>query len=394
MKQIDLPLATTTWDDKEYAALDRVIQTGNFTMGAEVRKFESEFAAFVGSKYAVMVNSGSSANLLAIQALVLSPRYDLNPGDEVLVPAVSWSTTYYPVSQSGLTLTFVDVEKGTLNISVEHVESKITERTKAIFAVNLLGNPAALAQLKLICVEHNLLLLEDNCESLGAELSGKQAGTFGVLGTFSTFFSHHISTMEGGVIVTDDSHLYEYLVSLRAHGWIRELEIENTVHKKTGDSFLDSFTFALPGYNVRPLELEGALGQEQLKKLPSLLAGRRANASFFVEGMKEFSDTFQIQHETGSSSWFGFSLICISATISRSDLIMNLKDWGVECRPVVAGNFTRNPVIRHLSHSGIDVYPNADLVSDHGLFIGNHHYSIEEKLYDLFENFRKLIASN
>lgn len=380
MDHIRYPLATTTWDDAEYAALQRVIDGGRFTMGPEVRAFESEFAAALGAKYAVMVNSGSSANLIALSAAVVNPGIDLNPGDEVIVPAVSWATTFYPVHQLGLRLRFVDIDLDTLNIDVAQVAAAITSTTKAIFAVNLLGNPADLVALGELAEQHGLVLLEDNCESLGARLNGRQAGTFGLAGTYSAFFSHHISTMEGGLVTTDDDYTYQAAVSLRAHGWTRELPADNLIHPKTGETFDDLFRFVLPGYNVRPLEMSGALGREQVKKLPSLIEGRRRNAAAFVERFASREDV-RIQRENGESSWFGFSLL-LNGRLSgrRPEVVRALTGAGIEARPIVAGNFTRNPVMRHLDASVPESLPAADRIHDDGLFVGNHHYAIDAEI--------------
>ncbi|MFC5503406.1 DegT/DnrJ/EryC1/StrS family aminotransferase [Lysinimonas soli] len=374
-----LPLATSTWDEDEYAALQRVIASGRFTMGPAVRKFELEFADHFGARYAVMVNSGSSANLVAVAAAVINPDMDLNPGDEVIVPAVSWATTYYPLTQHGLTLKFVDVDIDTLNIDLDAVEAAVGPRTKAVLAVNLLGNPVDFTRLVEICRQHSLLLIEDNCESMGATLQGRAAGTFGVLGTFSSFFSHHISTMEGGMVLTDDEYLYQAMVSTRAHGWTRELPDDNLVYPKSGDAFEDLFRFVLPGYNVRPLEMSGALGTEQLKKLPAIVAGRRANAVDFIT---RFSgrDELRVQKETGDSSWFGFSLVLEGRLAGRrKDVVAAFTAAGIESRPIVTGNFTRNPVLKHLKHVPLPPLPNADKVHDDGLFIGNHHYPVADK---------------
>ena len=169
----------------------------------------------------------------------------MNPGDEVIVPAVSWSTTYYPVNQVGARLKFVDIDSETLNINVSEIERAINPNTKALFIVNLLGNPAEWNQIKEIADRHDLLILEDNCESLGATFNGKKTGTFGVGGTFSTFFSHHISTMEGGVVVTDDEALFHTLKSIRAHGWTRDLPDKNYVHNKSGSKWDDLYRFVL-----------------------------------------------------------------------------------------------------------------------------------------------------
>jgi CDP-6-deoxy-D-xylo-4-hexulose-3-dehydrase len=373
-----LPLATSSWDEAEYAALHRVIESGRFTMGPLVARFEQDFADHFGSRHAVMVNSGSSANLLAIAAAVLDPEVDLNAGDEVLVPAVSWATTYYPVQQYGLVLKFVDIDVDTLNMDLDLAAEAIGPKTKAIFAVNLLGNPNDFGQLAHLADSHGLLLLEDNCESLGARFEGRAAGTFGRMGTFSAFFSHHISTMEGGLILTDDERTHQILTSLRAHGWTRELPERNFVHDKTGDRFDDLFRFVLPGYNVRPLEMSGALGIEQLKKVPSLVAGRRENAAYFQSVMAGL-ESVRLQREVGESSWFGFSLVLEGALAGRRrEVVEALSANQIEVRPIVAGNFTRNPVMKYLPSVIPNELPAADKIHDDGLFVGNHHVPVHE----------------
>jgi CDP-6-deoxy-D-xylo-4-hexulose-3-dehydrase len=386
------PLASTTWDKEEFVAIQRVIDSGRFTMGHEVESFENEFAKYVGAKHAVMVNSGSSANL----ALLTSCRYRenplLQPGDEVIVPAVSWSTTYYPVNQVGAVLKFVDIDPDTLNIDIAKTENAITERTKAIFVVNLLGNPADWKQLRQIAMKYNLLLLEDNCESLGSSIDGKSAGTFGIGGTYSSFFSHHISTMEGGMVVTDDEPLFHTLKSIRAHGWTRDLPDKNHVHDKTGSHWDDMYRFVLPGFNLRPIEMEAAIGRVQIKKLDSFVTARQANAKYFLSLLKEMPE-FRTQKTIGSSSWFGFSIVLQDKLRNRrSELLSKLNECGIESRPIVTGNFTRNPVIKHMQYAPLEVMPAADEVHDHGLFLGNHHFNLEPELDHLatvLNDFRK-----
>ncbi|HQU09922.1 MAG TPA: DegT/DnrJ/EryC1/StrS family aminotransferase, partial [Opitutales bacterium] len=224
-------MATTSWGQEEYDAMQRVIASGVFTMGVNVQVFERDFANYIGSKHCVMVNSGSSANLLMVAALFYTknPKLQLKRGNEVIVPAVSWSTTYYPLYQYGLKIKFVDIDLNTLNYDLEQLEKAVTDSTRMIMAVNLLGNPNDFDRINQIIAGRDILMIEDNCESLGAKFNGKHAGTFGVMGSFSSFFSHHISTMEGGLIVTDDEELYHILLSLRAHGWTRNLPKENHV---------------------------------------------------------------------------------------------------------------------------------------------------------------------
>lgn len=386
-----LPLATSSWDHAEFDALQRVIESDRFTMGPLVAQLEREFAEHFGAAYGVMVNSGSSANLIAVAAAVLDPRSDLNPGDEVLVPAVSWATTYYPLQQYGLVLKFVDIDLDTLNMDLDLARAAIGPKTKAIFAVNLLGNPNDFRALTALAEEHQLLLLEDNCESLGATFEGRAAGTFGSLGTFSAFFSHHISTMEGGIILTDDEQLRQMMVSLRAHGWTRELPQQNFVHDKTGDAFDDLFRFVLPGYNVRPLEMSGALGIEQLKKVPALVAGRRENARYFVERFAALPEV-RVQREVGESSWFGFSLVLEGSLAGRRrEVVQALTAAQIEARPIVAGNFTKNPVMKHLTAVVPDTLPAADKIHDDGLFVGNHHFPVHEGIDLLFDTVSALV---
>jgi len=384
------PLATSSWDEAEYAAIQGVVDSGRFTMGPLVKKFETDFASHFGAGFGVMVNSGSSANLLAVAAAVIDPRIDLNPGDEVLVPAVSWATTYYPLSQYGLKLRFVDIDVDTLNMDLDLAEAAITPQTKAIFAVNLLGNPNDFARLTALAEKHGLVLLEDNCESLGAKDNGTWAGTAGLMGTFSAFFSHHISTMEGGMIVTDDERLRQTLVSLRAHGWIRELPDENFIHNKTGDPFEDSFCFALPGYNVRPVEMSGAIGIEQTKKIPMVIKERRANGAYFVEALTGIDD-IRIQKETGESSWFGFSLVLEGGLAGRrAEVARALAAADIDARPIVAGNFTKNPVMRYLDAIVPDALPAADKIHVDGLFVGNHHFPVEAGIDHVYDTIAAL----
>lgn len=366
-----------------------VIDSGMFTMGKHVAEFEQRFAEYMGSRYCVMCNSGSSANLLMVAALRYRKEGALLPGDEVIVPAVSWSTTYYPLYQYGLKLCFVDIDSHTLNFDLATLESAITDKTRAIFAVNLLGNPNDFARLRQIIGGRQIILLEDNCESMGATFEGKQAGTFGLMGSYSSFFSHHISTMEGGMVVTDDEELYHIMLSLRAHGWTRNLPETNRVcGTKSSNAFEESFRFVLPGYNLRPLELSGAIGLSQIRKLPELVRIRRENAERFVELVKAFP-WLRVQRETGQSSWFGFSLVVeAGAPVSRSKLLATLTQQQIDVRPIVAGNFAKNEVLKWFDYSIVGELKNANDIDANGFFIGNHHYALSDELYTLREALR------
>ena len=383
------PLATSSWDQEEYDAINRVIASDKFSMGDEVKKFEDDFAKFFGSEFAIMVNSGSSANLLMTAALIYTKQESLKlkRGDHIIVPAVSWPTTYYPLSQYGLHLKFVDIDKHTLNYDLDALASAIDAKTKAIMAVNLLGNPNDFNAIRRLIEGKNITLIEDNCESMGATIDGKYTGTFGVMGSFSCFFSHHISTMEGGVVVTDDEELYHIMLVLRAHGWTRNLpKFNHVTGEKSDDSFNESFNFVLPGYNLRPLEMSGAIGCEQLKKLPSLIRGRRKNGLKFQSEMGDHA-LFDIQREFGQSSWFGFSLILREQNSRlRKDVVKQLDKLGFECRPIVGGNFAKNEVMRYFDHSIHGELKNAEIIDQQGLFVGNHHYPIDEAI-EVLKNF-------
>ena len=380
---IKYPLASSTWDEKEIEAINGVIAKDMYTMGEGVKKFEDDFAKFVNSKFAVMVNSGSSANLIAVAAMFYTKNPKLKRGDEVIVPAVSWSTTYYPLYQYGLKLKFVDVDLQTLNFDLDQLKLAVTDNTKMILAVNLLGNPNNFDCIKDIIGSRDIILMEDNCESMGAEFKGKQTGTFGLVGTFSTFFSHHMATMEGGLIVTDDEEMYHVMVCLRAHGWTRHLPKENKISNKSDNWFEESFRFLLPGYNVRPVEMSGVIGVEQLKKLPSFLGQRRKNAALFISLFKDNKD-FYIQKDIDNSSWFGFSFIIKpESKLNRSDIVKALEENHIDCRPIVTGDFTKNEVLKYFDCEIFGEMKNAQYLDKNGFFVGNHQIDLTEEIKHL-----------
>jgi len=377
-------LASSTWDDKELSAIQTVIDSDMFTMGKHVAEYEKQFAEFFGSRYALMVSSGSTANLLMIAAMFFTKDESrrLQRGDEVIVPAVSWSTTYFPLQQYGLKVKFVDIDRETLNIDLDKLTSAITDKTKAILAVNLLGNPNDFDRINSLIDGKGITLLEDNCESMGATYKGQQAGTFGLMGTFSSFFSHHIATMEGGCVVTDDEELYHILLAIRAHGWTRNLPKENLVSgTKSDDPFEEAFKFVLPGYNVRPIEMSGAIGIEQLKKLPTFIKNRQDNGEFFIQSF-EYHEYIQIQKQTEQSSWFGFSLVIKeNAPFTRKELVQKLQKSGIECRPIVTGNFLKNTdVLKYFDYEIAGSLENAEYIDENGLFVGNHQTPIKEQI--------------
>ena len=374
------PLATSTWDDKELQAIQSVIDKDIYSMSDSVAQFEQDFSKFIDRKYCVMVSSGSTANLIATAALFYTKNPMLKRGDKVIVPAVSWSTTYFPLQQYGLKLKFVDIDLNTLNYDLDALESAITSDTKMIMVVNLLGNPNDFDVINSLIKDKDIFIFEDNCESMGAEYKGKQTGTFGVVGTFSTFFSHHMATMEGGLVATDDKELYHVLLSLRSHGWTRNLPQQNHVSNKGNDWFEESFRFVLPGYNVRPVEMSGAIGVEQLKKLPLFLKQRKENSKIFVKLFKDHPN-FIIQKNIDNSSWFGFSLIIKpESNLERKDVINKLQENKIECRPIVTGSFTKNEVMKYFDYEIHQELYNADYLHKNGFFVGNSQICLEKEL--------------
>ena len=217
-------------------------------MGKKVYEFEKKFAKYFGSKFALMTNSGSSANLLMMSVLKYFPKFFKkkikNPN--IIAPVIGWSTSYFPISQCGFKIKFVDVDINSLNINTEKVEKAVDKNTVGILAINLLGNPCNYNKLKKIANRKKLILLEDNCESLGSKYKNKYTGNMGLMGTHSLYFAHHIQTMEGGMILTGNKHVYDILNSLRAHGWTRNLSKRNKLYKKKNNNFNDNFKFTTP----------------------------------------------------------------------------------------------------------------------------------------------------
>ena len=382
------PLAFSTWDDKEIEAIQSVIETDMYTMGKHVKQFEQEFAEKFGSPHAIMVNSGSSANLLMLS--LLKWKYKLK-GD-IVVPVVGWATTYFPVTQNGFRLNFVDVDPNTWNIDVTKIRDAITPETCAIMPVNLLGNSCDYTEIKKICEEHDLKLIEDNCESMGAMYKGKHTGTIGLAGSFSFFFSHHIQTMEGGMVLCQDKDDADYMRSLRAHGWVRDLPADSHLYKKTGNAFDDNFIFATPGYNVRPLEMSGAVGSVQRKKWPQIEQRRIDNAKHFVN-LFHSKPWCRIQQIIGESSWFTFGMVLDGELKGRrAEIVKALDEAGIQNRPLASRNFLKQPVMRDLDYIASGVMTAADDIHDNGFFVGNGSEDIInriDKLYSVIVSFTK-----
>jgi CDP-4-dehydro-6-deoxyglucose reductase, E1 len=379
-------LAAPSWGPEEVAVAKQVIDSGQYTMGENVKAFETEFAAYFSMRHAIMVNSGSSANLIAVAALAHKQERPLRRGDTVIVPAISWATTYHPLQQYGLKVRFVDIDIDTLNIDTGQLKSALTPNTRAIVAVSILGNPAALDVIRDFADRHGLYMLEDNCESMDAELAGRKTGTFGHLNTFSFFFSHHISTMEGGMVLTDDEELNHLCRSLRAHGWTRDIPADSLIFHRRDCDHHEAYRFILPGYNVRPLEIEAAIGLEQLKKLPGFTAARRKNLALF-QSLFAADDRFVIQRENGRSSAFSFTIILNPArSPNRGRIFAALTQAEIGFRTITGGNFLRHDVMKFYDFDVVGgAVPCADTAHDFGFFVGNHPIDLSPQLIRLRE---------
>ena len=378
-----LRLNESSWGLEEPLAIASCVDADTFTMGKAVADFESSFAEWIGSKFAVMVNSGSSANLLAASALSFLGG-NREPLGTVLVPVLSWSTTYYPWIQNGYRLSFIDINESNLNMDLSILEKRITPDVVGICVPHILGADAGIERIIELAKKHNLWVVEDTCESLGAtpNNSKKKLGTFGDFGTFSFFRSHHISTMEGGMLVTDDFEKYTLAKSMRAHGWGRDIPFSQTLGNKVGGGWKEKFTFYVPGYNLRPLEMSGAIGIQQLKKLDGFVEHRKANAHYLKKGIANIPQVV-LQDQGENGSWMAFAFFLKSGSSQeRDDLVKLLESHGVETRPIVAGNFVTQPVMVYIGDKSIcdPGYPVAEKIDDSGIMIANHGRDLSKEL--------------
>lgn len=386
-------LSEPTYGSKEIIeSLDSLLSTW-VTMGEKVDRFETSWSDYIGTEYATMVNSGSSANLVALKAL---EKTVIEPGDEVIVPAVSWSTSIFPIVDINAKPVLVDVERETYTIDVEAFKEAITPDTSAVVLVHLLGNPCDMDPILEICEDHNIAIVEDCCEAHGATYKGKKVGSFGDLGTFSFFFSHHISTIEGGMIVTDSQENRKRNQTARAHGWIRELEDEQkSEYARESPEIDDRFLFVDHGYNLRPTEIQGSFGIHQLKKLEEYIETRRDNASYLNTRISKYDEQFRIleERENTRCSWFAYPLLIReSAPFTRDDLQSFLESRKIETRPILAGNLARQPALKQIPHRISGDLEASEDIHLNGFFIGNHHNMDKQRLQyiaDVIDEFMK-----
>ena len=362
-----IPLNVPTYGPEEVIeALDSLMSTW-VTMGKNVKRFEEMFAAYVGMRYGVMTNSGSSANLLALSLITL------DPGDEVIAPALTWSTTIFPIAQAGGSPVLVDVDRETYNISPEAIERAITPRTRAIMPVHLLGNPCDMDAIMGIAKRHHLFIIEDCCEAHGAEYRGQKVGSFGAFSTYSFFFSHHISTIEGGMVLAREVGAADKCRSMRAHGWIRDMSNRDEIAAANPD--IDQrFMFAYPGYNFRPTEIQGAFGIHQLPRLDELVGMRRQQARYFTYALSPHADLLQLPVEAPNTkhSYFAYPItIRDGAPFTKKELVTFLEGKGLETRPIEGSNMAIQPAMKYLKFRTEDL-TNTEYIHDHSFFFGLH----------------------
>ena len=390
----------------EKSAAIKSLLSGKYTMGENVNKFEKLFAKWIGAKYAVMVNSGSSANLLIIESLLRGLRGGgfLKKNDEIIVPALSWPTTIWPVIQLGLKPVFVDSNKKDLSIDFKKLKGALSKKTKAIFLIHVLGNAANMKEATNFCKKNKLILLEDCCESLGAYYQKKHVGTFGLAGSFSFYFAHHITTIEGGCVVTNDKYLADDLRSFRAHGWIRNRSDQSKIIKKYKN--LDKrFLFLTSGYNFRMTEFQASIGLIQLKKLISFLKLRDKLSNKIKNIISKFKDLEIIGSEKiiktklkdkkeRKHSWMNIPLYFKGKSKSKLlNIIKIFEKTGIETRPIIAGNLLKHPALKKIKYKiGNNLTVANDLFTN-GFMIGCHpgiNYSSLRLLKKAINNINKL----
>jgi len=363
------PLTNTMLDKVDILAAIKVLKSKWITMGNETIKFENTFSKQISKTTSIMVNSGSSANLLIFQCLINPKIKKLKINDEVLIPAICWSTSLWPIIQSGLNAKFVDINPNTLNINIDDLEKKITKKTKALMLVHAMGNCADMHKIVKICKKHKLILIEDTCEALGSKFKNKQLGTFGDFSSFSFFYSHHITSGEGGMICAKNKKDADVIKTLRSHGWHRAIS-----NKKS-----NSWSFINSGFNLRPTDISAAIGNSQIKKLNHIIKIRKKNFKSIRKALledKNYSNKFDILKENSSNSivWFGIPIILKSTKKNYKDIVTNkLNKLGIVTRPLISGNFANQPAIKLYNLKINDDLKNADYIDKNSFFIGLHN---------------------
>jgi len=360
--------------DKEYL-VDFIKTTERFTQFEKVKQFENAWSQWQQIGFSTYVNSGSSADLIMMDAV--KEFYKIEDGAEVLVPTVTWTTNITSVIQTNLTPVFVDVNLTDMSFDYDKLEQAITHKTKIILVTHLIGLPANMVKIKELADKHDLLILEDCCESHGAVLNGKKVGNFGVASTFSFYWGHHLTTVEGGVICTDNDELNDLFILKRSHGLARELHPSK--HQKYKDQYPDidfNFLFVTHGYNFRNTELHAVLGIEQLKHLDRYISIRNANHKMYLELIEPIKDLLYVLDSPGISS---FCLPFIFKDKADKEIFKKLLiENNIESRPIISGNLLVQPCFSR--YGNYKDFPNAQIVQENGIYIGNNQFVNKQRL--------------
>ena len=363
-----------------------VLKTGRLTISKITHKFEKTFAKGNQSNFALMCNSGSSANLLMVAAACNPLRKNsLKKGDEVILPAICWSTSLWPLVQHGLKPVFVDIDVKTLNMSIEDLKKKITKKTKAIMCVHILGVSTNMSEILSICKKKKLTLFEDTCESLGSKFKKRKLGNFGDFASYSFYYSHQITSGEGGMVVCKNKDDYELLKCLRSHGWSRNTKFHN-YYKKKYKNLDEKFLFINSGYNLRPLDVTAAIANNQYKRLNQFMKTRSDNRKLIIDTILENKNwnnqfIFIEPEKEMSPSWFGLPvLINEKLKKKKTTLLRFLDKKKIENRPIVSGNFLNQPAIKLYNLSTKNKFFNSQLVEESGFFIGLHTKKTTKKM--------------
>ena len=380
------PLLQHGFSSKDINEGIKVLKSGQITMSKKTLKFEKEFAKKIGAKYAVMVNSGSSANLLAAFASCNPMRKNVfKRGDEVLIPAICWSTSLWPFVQCGLKPIFVDTDVNTLNINIDDLEKKITKKTKVLVIVHVLGNCSNIQKIKSICKKKKIILVEDTCESLGTKYKNKFLGTFGDFGAFSFYYSHQVTSGEGGMIVCQNDEDYDILISLRSHGWARKL-INQKKYERKYKNLDNRFIFLNSGFNLRPTEIQAAIANNQFKRMNKTCKIKKYNHNKIIKRLKNSKKwnnqfTFIVENKNVKSNWFGLSMLINHPHILKKKKFINyLTKIGIENRSIISGNFINQPSFKLFKFkANRNTLMNSQEIEDRGFFLGLGNKIIDNK---------------
>ena len=383
MNKISYSLTESVLESEDINAAIKVLRSKKITMGPKTRQVEAYFKDHIVKTNSLMVNSGSSANLLIFQCLINPMVKKLKPGDEVLIPAICWSTSLWPIIQSGLKVKFVDIDLSSLNIDLNDLNKKITKKTKALMLVHALGNCADMTKLINICKKNKIILIEDTCEALGSTYKNKPLGTFGDFSSFSFYYSHHITSGEGGMVCTKNKKYLEILKSLRSHGWSRDLK-NNKIFSKKYKNIDKNWIFINSGFNLRTTDINAAIGLEQLKRIKKILSIRKYNFLKIKKSLlknKKYNNQFTILDDQNhaNTAWFGIPIILKSNNKKYKQKIMSkLHRKGIMTRPIISGNFAKQPSIKLYKIKINNQLPNSDLVDKKGFFLGLHNIKISD----------------